>query len=65
MLLKSIIRWIQGYELDVKEWRKIDSFLFELKCVILTAIVVLVLLWILHLFGTFDGEPYYLHHNDH
>lgn len=54
--LKAIHRWYQGHELEPGEWRRIDAFLFELKCIGLTILVVFAIVYILWAFGTFVGK---------
>lgn len=39
-LLRAVLNWIKGHELDVKEQRVIDDALHEIKIGVLTLIVV-------------------------
>lgn len=57
--LKSFKKWYKGYELEPSDLRRIDAVWFEFKCVSLTIIVVLTLLFLLNAFGTFEGTPLY------
>ena len=55
-IIKSIIKAINGYDLDPKEQRQLDAFLFEMKCVGITILVIFALVWLLWALGTFEGK---------
>jgi len=57
--LKAIKRWYDGHELEASDWRRIDALWFEVKCVTLTILVVIILLLFLNVVGTFEGTPIY------
>ena len=62
-IIKSIIKTINGYDLDPREQRQLDAFLFEIKCVGITVLVVFILIWLLWAFGTFEGKEQWRYHD--
>ena len=54
--LKAFIKWFKGYQLEPGEQRRIDWFLFDLKCASLTLLIVILLIWILISLGVFIGD---------
>lgn len=62
-IIKSIIKAFNGYDLDPREQRQLDAFLFEIKCVIITILVVFILVWLLWVFGTFEGKEEWRYHD--
>ena len=56
--IKSLLKAIKGDYLEPGDLRRIDSFLFELKCMILTLMVVVLIVVLLIAFGAFNDQQY-------
>ena len=54
--IKSLKKWIKGHELQPGDLNRLDRLWMEIKCVVLTAIIVFAFVWLLWVFGTFEGR---------
>ena len=53
---KALRKWMKGYELEAGDLRRLDALWFEVKCVLLTIFVVIILLLFLDVVGIFEGK---------
>lgn len=56
--IKSLLKAIKGDYLEPSDQRRIDSFLLELKCGVLTLMVVVLIVILLITFGAFNDQQY-------